>query len=371
MCSLDVEPSSDRANASVLALRPPIEEAQRIQSEGLAGLRRRLTFAADGAIAMRIPLHTVDTLLACLEATLERGTDACARLFSLLVPSEDEASAFERPALEVARLLRRLRASHETMLGLLEFARRVTATFTCPPGSSPDEQTFYEVLAVWVEREQARVRLESDGLLARAQALFPALGQALQPVALGVRCREILSQGGRRRLSSTFCPAERKSVGLEWCRGCPLALHVDQDAVHCLPGVEPLEASADATRLGENAFVGEVVGRRQLSVLPEVAAGEIARVVSGESTGAIPVVDDGDRLVGLIDPGVLESSSPGSRAAGLARESPCIPEGASLADAVEFMVRTHARYLPVVREDGSVVGVLADLDALRWVALHR
>ena len=216
MCSLDVELSSNRANASVLALRPPIEEAQRIQREGLAGLRSRLALAADSAGAMRIPSHTVDSLLACLEATLERGADTSARLFLLLIPAERDASSFERPALEVARLLRRLRASHETMLGLLEFAGRLTATFTCPPGSSSDERAFYEALAAWVECEQARVRSESDGLIARAQALCPALGQTLRPVALGVRCSEILSQGGRRRFSSTFCPAERRSVGLEW-----------------------------------------------------------------------------------------------------------------------------------------------------------
>jgi CBS domain-containing protein len=35
------------------------------------------------------------------------------------------------------------------------------------------------------------------------------------------------------------------------------------------------------------------------------------------------------------------------------------------------MVKGHARHLPVVRSDGRVVGMLADLDALRWVARRR
>jgi CBS domain-containing protein len=106
-------------------------------------------------------------------------------------------------------------------------------------------------------------------------------------------------------------------------------------------------------------------------VLPEVRASEIARALKGASVSAILVVDDADRLVGVIDPRVLESAAPDETAAVLARRSPCIGESASLAEAVECMVRAHTRYLPVLRADGRVAGVLDDLDALRWIALHR
>jgi hypothetical protein len=35
------------------------------------------------------------------------------------------------------------------------------------------------------------------------------------------------------------------------------------------------------------------------------------------------------------------------------------------------MAKTHARVLPVVGPQGQVVGLLADTDALRWVAAHH
>jgi CBS domain-containing protein len=371
MCSLDVEIPDDRARADVLAQRPHIEEAQRTQRRDLELLRRRLVPVLDEASAMHIPAHTVEALLSCMEATLAKDVDDSRELFSRLLTQESGGLRSEPRAVDVARLLRHLRASHETMLGLLEFARRTTASFTCPEGSTEVERAVYEVLAAWVGREEERLRAESDGLVARALALCPERGQGLRPVSLEVGRREILSRGGARRLLTVFCPAERRSVGLEWCRGCPLALHADQDAVRCLPDAEPRSGSDDNAPLGSDASVGEAVGRHQWSVLPEVRASEIASALKGTSASAILVVDDADRLVGVIDPCDLEFAPPDERAGVLARRSPCIEESASLAEAVECMVRAHTRYLPVLRADGRVSGVLDDLDALRWVALHR
>lgn len=371
MCSLDVELPDDRVNADVLAQRPHIEEAQRAQKRDLELLRRRLAPVLDEASAMHIPAHTVEALLSCMEATLAKDADDSSQLFARLVAQESDRLPSEPRAFEVARLLRHLRRSHETMLGLLEFARRTTASFNCPEGSKDVERAVYEALAAWVGHEEERLRAEFDGLVARALALCPERGQGLRPVSLEVRRREILSRGGARRQWSTFCPAERRTVGLEWCRGCPLALHADQDTVRCLPDAEPRGASDDMARLGSDASVGEAVGRHQWSVLPEVRASEIASAVKGTAVSAIVVVDDADRLVGVIEPGVLESAPPDEKAGVLARRSPCIGESASLAEAVECMVRAHTRYLPVLRADGRVAGVLDDLDALRWIALHR
>jgi CBS domain-containing protein len=371
MCSLGVDLSGASANADLLARRPQIEDAQRTQRQDLELLRRRLASVLDEADVLHIPAHTLEALLSCMETTLARDTDASGELFSLALGQETGGSPSERSPGDVARLLRHLRASHETMLGLLEFARRTTASFAGPQGSTDVERALYEALAAWVGREEERVRAEFDGLVARALALCPMLGQGLRPVTLKVRRREILSMGGRRRQWSAFCPAERKSVGLDWCRGCPLALHADQDAVRCLPDVEPRDGSDDAARLGSEASVGEAVGCDQWSVLPEVPASEIASALKGTAVGAVLVVDDGDRLVGLIDPRDLESAPPDERAGALARQSPSVGESASLADAVECMVRAHARHLPVLRADGRVAGVLDDLDALRWIALHR
>jgi CBS domain-containing protein len=90
---------------------------------------------------------------------------------------------------------------------------------------------------------------------------------------------------------------------------------------------------------------------------------------AGRVKTAVAVVDDGERLLGLIEPGTLASAE--QMAGELRRDRPSIGESMSLADAVQRMARTHTRYLPVIDDRERVVGVLADLDALRWVARRR
>ena len=48
-----------------------------------------------------------------------------------------------------------------------------------------------------------------------------------------------------------------------------------------------------------------------------------------------------------------------------------IPETATVADAVDRLVRTHSRSVAVVDADSHAIGVLTDIDLLRWFARHR
>jgi CBS domain-containing protein len=64
----------------------------------------------------------------------------------------------------------------------------------------------------------------------------------------------------------------------------------------------------------------------------------------------------------------VTSASPGPSCG---RGTTYIEESASLAEAIACMAKTHARVLPVVGPQGQVVGLLADTDALRWVAAHH
>ena len=50
------------------------------------------------------------------------------------------------------------------------------------------------------------------------------------------------------------------------------------------------------------------------------------------------------------------------------RGAHCLRESASLHDALDLMIHHHERFVPLVNADGSLVGLLTDLDVLRWVA---
>ena len=47
-----------------------------------------------------------------------------------------------------------------------------------------------------------------------------------------------------------------------------------------------------------------------------------------------------------------------------------LPESASIAHAAALMAYENVHRIPVVASDGSVVGIIAALDILRWLAVN-
>ena len=117
--------------------------------------------------------------------------------------------------------------------------------------------------------------------------------------------------------------------------------------------------------------MGEAMGEHYTSVGPEVPAGVVADALEAEHAAAAVLVDDGDRIVGTVRRDHAQDAPPYLTANDVSLSTPCIDESRSLADAIAFMVKTHSRFLPVVGPKGRVVGMLADTDALRWVAALR
>ena len=360
--------AEDWASRSLSVVVGCLTEALRAQKADLNGIRDllgRMFNPASGSA----PAHTLEALVGCLEQESAcHARTICSLSLHLSALSAGSATGDTQP-IRLSRLLARRRSEEENMLGFLDFADRATASYVPPQGATAMERALYTALAEWDHRERKRLRMESEVLVPMALALEPALGRDAPPVTLDVHHREILAQGGCRHEASVFCPVERESVGVEWCRGCPLARRVGREAVECTPGHAP-SASSPSARLGADACVGEVMGPRHVSVLPEVSAREVTRALRETPGGAVVVVDDGDHLLGVIEPFAAASAPLSARAGTLKHNQASIGESASLADAVDLMVKAHARSLPVVRSDGRVVGSLSDLDALRWVACH-
>lgn len=355
-----------------LSLLGQLEEAQQSQARDLDEVGERLSRLILDGNAAPLPIHTLDAVVACLRDAFRAHRTTSGHLstgLARLAEEHDEPRTRMTPGL--ARLLRELRAGHENLLGLLEFADRLTASFTCPPHATEQQRRLYAALAVWSRRERTCIRLEAEYLVSRALQLAPALASDAHAVTLTVHRREILAQGGRRLDATVFCPAERTSVGVDWCRGCPLLVRMKHDAVRCTPHDERTDHNREAVRIGDDILVGEAMGGHHVSALAETPAADVARALANEPGRPALVVDDGDRLLGMVDGEVAATSTDGQRAGGLSRAAPSIRESASLTDAVDCMVRRHARFLPVVRDDDRVVGVLSDVDALRLIARQR
>jgi CBS domain-containing protein len=108
------------------------------------------------------------------------------------------------------------------------------------------------------------------------------------------------------------------------------------------------------------------------SDLPWVDAVQVPILRGGLS--GIPVVDHGGSLLGILPaPGIplaVAGAEPDRRCcvADRAQSLGSVHEAESLSDAFAAMGARHARELPVVGEGRLVVGILRDVDALRFVA---
>jgi CBS domain-containing protein len=157
-------------------------------------------------------------------------------------------------------------------------------------------------------------------------------------------------------------------MGVDTCSECPLFTMLEQDAIHCTP--PPGAVAPAGGPVGSDASVGEAMGIAAFLVDARLPAATFARSLHVPGHRVAVVVDDALHSMGLVEVAVAARAVEDCSVEELVRRVPPIHEGAPLARAIERMVHERARALPVVDDQGRVVGLLTDLDALHWVAHH-
>jgi CBS domain-containing protein len=114
--------------------------------------------------------------------------------------------------------------------------------------------------------------------------------------------------------------------------------------------------------------VQEVMTSNPTPVRPDSPATEAAQIMKNEDTGIVPIAD-GDRLAGVITDRdltlkiVAEGGSPETTVGELAsKDLVTIDPQQSLEEAARLMAEHQVRRLPVVEEDGRLVGILSQKD---------
>jgi CBS domain-containing protein len=123
--------------------------------------------------------------------------------------------------------------------------------------------------------------------------------------------------------------------------------------------------------MGES--IRDIMTPNPRSVESDGSVVDAARVMRDEDVGIVPVVE-GDRLVGTVTDRdiairvVAEGRDPESTTVGevASRELVTIDPQQDLDEALRLMARHQVRRLPVVEEDGTLVGIVAQKD----VAMH-
>jgi CBS domain-containing protein len=118
--------------------------------------------------------------------------------------------------------------------------------------------------------------------------------------------------------------------------------------------------------------VQEAMTHSPRSVRPEDSAVEAARLMRDEDTGIAPVTD-GDKLVGVVTDRdlairvVAEEKDPREVKVGdiSSQNLVTVDPQQDLDEALRLMAQHQVRRLPVVEEDGRLVGILAQADVAR------
>ena len=115
--------------------------------------------------------------------------------------------------------------------------------------------------------------------------------------------------------------------------------------------------------------IREAMTSNPRTVEPSAPVAEAARVMRDEDTGIVPIVE-GERLSGTITDRditirvVAENKDPQSTTVGevASRDLVTIDPQQDLDEALRLMAQHQVRRLPVVEEDGRLVGILAQAD---------
>jgi CBS domain-containing protein len=120
--------------------------------------------------------------------------------------------------------------------------------------------------------------------------------------------------------------------------------------------------------MGHHHTVQEAMTSNPTTVTPDTSAREAAEIMKSEDTGIVPIVE-GDRLTGVITDRdlalriVAEGKSADTRVGELAsKDLVTVDPQQSLEEAARLMAEHQVRRLPVVEEDGRLVGILAQKD---------
>jgi CBS domain-containing protein len=114
--------------------------------------------------------------------------------------------------------------------------------------------------------------------------------------------------------------------------------------------------------------IQEAMTPNPTTVEPATTAQEAARIMKSKDVGSVPIVE-GDKLVGVITDRdlairiVAEGRGPDTTVGEIAsKDIVTVDPEQSLEEAARLMAERQVRRLPVVEEDGRLVGILAQAD---------
>jgi CBS domain-containing protein len=119
--------------------------------------------------------------------------------------------------------------------------------------------------------------------------------------------------------------------------------------------------------------IAEVMTQRPRAVTAQMTVREAARLMDEEDVGSLPVVDEGERLIGIVTDrdvavrvvgrGLDADNTPVVEVA--TRDVVAVTPDHDLDDALRVMAKEQVRRVPVVMNENQLVGMLAQADVAK------
>lgn len=194
--------------------------------------------------------------------------------------------------------------------------------------------------------------------------------------SLPLRARRVIQVDGSEVVEvSVFCTHQRRSVPVEGCGTCAhwagisLTQRAASSLVLCADVPEP--PSCD----GPDPPVGSLMTRDVVCAAPEVPVRILIATLVELGISGLPIVDAAGRPVGILtQTDILAKCTPWTAederktaASVLTPLAFTLREDAPISRAAALMAFEHVHRIPVVDEQGAVVGVVSALDIARWL----
>lgn len=197
-------------------------------------------------------------------------------------------------------------------------------------------------------------------------------------VKLPVRLRSVVSEDGLSIAALVRCPRQNSSIDAARCTACTRKRSLTWDektggSVVCAPGVavaRPIgDARTDFSEAAARCQLHELVEPVTFCVRPGTRLSKARRLLLDRGLRAVPVVDDELRLVGILSRTDLVDAPPTALVRDvMPARVHALPEDAPIGYAIALMASENVHEVPVVTEDGEVLGLFHACDALRWTA---
>jgi len=201
-------------------------------------------------------------------------------------------------------------------------------------------------------------------------------------VRLPLRLRTLVQERGPDDVRpSVRCPRQGQSVDALRCTGCARMKAIEWDpaaggTITCQ--VDESLASPVNKKIDKKTDFAEAAARWQLhEVTPPVTicvastapVGKVRALLLARELDAVPVVDQEMHVIGIVTRGdLLTAAQDAPVELATPRELRVLPEQAPIAYAIALMAFEKVSHVPVISEDGELVGMWDATSALRWTA---